>query len=132
MEMHSRQSLHEIHGLSNERRRPRSRLTARLLMRGIGAFLVKMKQAIEAELAIRRATTERADMDDRMLRDLGLRRSEIEGRLRRPLAYVRTDNASIFANIAARSQPDLPTVNSAPNVPEGGREQESHKQHSSW
>ena len=52
MEMHSRQSLYEIHGISAERRR-RSRLTARLLVARIFAFLTKVKRAIEAELAVR-------------------------------------------------------------------------------
>ena len=80
MEMHSRQSLYEIHGISIERRRPR--LVARLLTARIAAFMTKVKRTIEAELAIRRAMAELAEMDDYMLRDLGLHRGEIEGRLR--------------------------------------------------
>jgi len=44
--------------------------------------MTKVKRTIEAELAIRRAMTELAEMDDHMLRDLGLHRSDIEGRLR--------------------------------------------------
>jgi hypothetical protein len=52
MEMHSRQSLYEIHGISVKRRR-QSRLTARLLVARLFAFLTKVKRAIEAELAAR-------------------------------------------------------------------------------
>ena len=48
MEMHSRQSLYEIHGISIERRRRRSRLIARLPIARIVAFLTKVKRAIES------------------------------------------------------------------------------------
>ena len=63
MEMHSRQSLYEIPGLSVERRRRRSRLIGRLLIARIVGYLTKVKRAIETELAIRRAMTELAEMD---------------------------------------------------------------------
>jgi hypothetical protein len=53
MEMHSRQSLYEIHGISIERRRRRSRLIARLLIARIVAFLSKVLRAIETKLATR-------------------------------------------------------------------------------
>jgi hypothetical protein len=53
MEMHSRQSLYKIHGISIERRRRRSRLIARFLIARIGAFLTKVKWAIETKLATR-------------------------------------------------------------------------------
>ena len=83
MEMHSRQSLYEIHGISIQRRRRRSRLTVRLLVARILAFPTKVKRAIEAELAARHAIAELADMDDRMLRDVGIVRSEIESTVRK-------------------------------------------------
>ena len=80
--MHSRQSLYEIHGIGIERRRRRSRVVPWLLIARIVAFVANVKRTIEAELAIRRAMAELAEMDDYMLRDLGLHRGEIEGRLR--------------------------------------------------
>jgi uncharacterized protein YjiS (DUF1127 family) len=121
MEMHSRQSLYEIHGISIERRRPR--LVARLLTARIAAFMTKVK---------RRAMTELAEMDDHMLRDLGLHRSDIEGRLRRQRVNVGTDDASVFSNTTARRHPDLPTVNSPLISPDGQPKRESRKLHSSW
>ena len=104
--MHSRQTLYEVHGLSTGRRRRRSRLVARLLIARIVGFLTKVMRTIEAELAIRRAVTELAEMDDHMLRDIGLRRTEIEDRLRQQRANVGTDDASILSNTAAHSRPD--------------------------
>jgi uncharacterized protein YjiS (DUF1127 family) len=115
MEMHSRQSLYEIHGISVARRPRRSRLTARLLIARIFTFLTKVKRAIEAELAARRAIAELADMNDHMLRDLGIARSEIESTVRRPRAKVGTNDAPVFSNDTGESYPVLPTVNS-PNV----------------
>ena len=119
MEMHSRQSLYEIHGIRTERRRRRSRLIARLLIARTVAFLTGVKRAIEAELKIRRAMTELAKMDDHMLRDLGIHRSEIENQLRAQQAGVGTNNASAFSNTTASSHPDLPTVNSPFIVSDG-------------
>jgi len=85
MEMHSKVSLYEIHGIV-ARRRGRSRPIVRRLVARILAFVTIVKRAIEAELAARRAAAEFADLDDRMLRDLGLSQSEIENRVRRPVA----------------------------------------------
>jgi len=80
MEMHSRQSLSEVHDISVlSRRRPiAGTAIARVL-----AFLKRMKTAIEAELAARQAIAELASMSDYMLRDLGINRSEIEDAVRR-------------------------------------------------
>jgi uncharacterized protein YjiS (DUF1127 family) len=85
MEMHSKASLYEIHGIV-VRRRGRSRPIVRRLVARILAFVAILKRAIEAELAARRATAELAELDDRMLRDLGVSRSEIENKVRRPVA----------------------------------------------
>jgi uncharacterized protein YjiS (DUF1127 family) len=85
MEMHSRQSLSEIHGISVARRlRSRRPSIARLAMARILAFLKAIGTAIKAELAARRAIAELASMDDHMLRDLGISRSEIESAVRPP------------------------------------------------
>ena len=103
MEMHSRQSLYEIRGISLELRRRRSRLTARLLVTRIFEFLARVKRAIEAELAARQAITELASMNDQMLRDLGINRCEIENAVRRPRAKVGTDDTPVFLNDAGGS-----------------------------
>jgi uncharacterized protein YjiS (DUF1127 family) len=103
MEMHSRQSLDEIHGINLERRRRRSRPIARLLVTRIFEFLTRVKRAIEAELAARQAITELASMNDHMLRDLGISRCEIENAVRRPRAKVGTDDTPVFLNDAGGS-----------------------------
>jgi len=78
MEMHSRQSLSEVHDISVLSRRQSRRRPIAVL-----AFLKRMKTAIEAELAARQAIAELASMSDYMLRDLGINRSEIEDAVRR-------------------------------------------------
>ena len=59
MEMHSRQSLYEIHGISAPPRRQsrRGRIARRAITRLL-AVLKRIKAAIEAELAARHAITE--------------------------------------------------------------------------
>jgi len=103
MEMHSRQSLYEIHGISLGLRRRRWCLIGRLLVTRIFEFLARVKRAIEAELAARQAITELASMNDQMLRDLGINRCEIENAVRRPRAKVGTDDTPVFLNDAGGS-----------------------------
>ena len=74
MEMHSPQSLYAVHGISiRARTRSRSRWTSLLF-----AILSQLAASLTAELRARRAAAELAAMDDRMLRDIGVSRSEIE------------------------------------------------------
>ena len=49
-------------------------------------LLVRLKRAIETELAARRAIVELSDMSDHMLRDLGITRGEIRHVVRRSCA----------------------------------------------
>jgi uncharacterized protein YjiS (DUF1127 family) len=103
MEMHSRQSLKEIHGISAApRRQPRW-----LLRLGIAAVLAvpkAMTKVINAELAARRAIVELASMDDRMLRDLGITRGEIRNLIRGPRGNVRAFLSSDAGNGLAAGQ----------------------------
>src|SRR5262249_5120462 len=79
MEMHSPQSLYAVHGISiGKRPRSRSRWTSFL-----PAILSKLTASLKAELRARRAIAELAGMDDRMLRDMGISRSEINAAVRR-------------------------------------------------
>jgi uncharacterized protein YjiS (DUF1127 family) len=104
MEMHSRQSLSEVHGVSIlPRRQSRRRPIVRTALAHILAFLKRAKMAIEAELAARQAITELASMNDQMLRDLGINRCEIENAVRRPRAKVGTDDTPVFLNDAGGS-----------------------------
>jgi uncharacterized protein YjiS (DUF1127 family) len=79
MEMHSRQSLYEVHGISAQDR-PRLQL---LWTVGVFALLARVTSALKAEMQARRAATELAGLDDRMLRDIGVSRSDIERAVRR-------------------------------------------------
>jgi uncharacterized protein YjiS (DUF1127 family) len=120
MEMHSRQSLNEIHGISVlPRRRPRWRSLARFATARILAILKRIAKAIDAELAARRAIAELAGMDDRMLRDLGITRGEIESLVRRPRGDVRADDGSVLSSDAGDHRPALPPISSPDLSPEG-------------
>jgi uncharacterized protein YjiS (DUF1127 family) len=112
MEMHSQHSLYEVHGISVRPRRRQSRLIVWSVITRIFVFLTEMKQAFQAELATRRAMTELAQLDDRMLRDLGIARCEIANKVRQPRANVGTDDASVPPPGASERIAALPSVNS--------------------
>jgi uncharacterized protein YjiS (DUF1127 family) len=83
METHSRRSLFEIHGINApQERRLRRPPIAPLAIAQILTVLRTIIRAIEAKLRARRAIIELANLDDRMLRDLGITRSEIESAVR--------------------------------------------------
>ena len=125
MEMHSQRSLYEIHGISAPPRRQsrRGRIARRAITRLL-AVLKRMKAAIEAELAARHAIEELARMNDHMLRDLGITRSEIESAVRRPRANVGTDDGPVLSNHTGQNYPALPTINSPDLTSEGQPEQQ--------
>src|SRR5215831_16344997 len=83
MVMHSTQFFRRTQGINAE-----ARLQSRGLMRLFEA-LAKARSAFRSELRARRDAAELASMDDRMLRDIGISRSEINSLVRRPVA-VRT------------------------------------------
>ena len=120
MEMHSRQSLNEIHGISVlPRRRPRWRSLARFATARILVVLKGIRKAIDAELAARQAIVELASMDDRMLRDLGITRGEIGHLIRRRRGYVRADDEPVLSSDAGNHQPALSPISSPELSPEG-------------
>ena len=119
MEMHSRQSLNEIHGISAPpRRQPRWRSLTRRSIAGVCAVLKRIKEVINAELAARRAIAELLTMDDRMLRDLGITRGEIGNLIRRPRGNLRGDDG-LLSSDAGSHRPALPTISSPDLSPEG-------------
>jgi len=77
--MHSRQSLYDVHIISA---RDQARLQL-LWSTGISVLLARVKSALRAEVQARRAASELAALDDRMLRDIGIIRSDIERAVRR-------------------------------------------------
>ena len=120
MEMHSRQSLYEIHGISARRRRQKwRRPLGRLAIVRILAVLKRITAAIEAELSARHAITELTSMNDHMLRDLGITRSEIADAVRSTRANVGTDSGPFLSNERGQSYPALPTINSPGLTSEG-------------
>jgi len=133
MEMHSRQSLYEIHGIiAPQRRGSRWGKIARRAFIWLLVVLSNAKTAIAAELAARCAIEELAGMNDHMLRDIGITRNEFASRARWPRTSVGTDDTSIFPDGLAQCRPDLPTV-SAPVIIacEERPDQEPRKLHSS-
>jgi uncharacterized protein YjiS (DUF1127 family) len=129
--MHSQQSLYEIHFINVKRRRRRSRLIARRLTARIFAFLTTVTRAIEAELAARQAMTELAEMNDYMLRDLGIARNDIQNAVRRPRASAGTDDAPIPPNDAGEQVAALRSVDAPGLASEAQSEHEPRKLHPS-
>jgi len=120
MEMHSRQSLKEIHDISAPpRRQPRWDSLMRRIIARAGTALKRIKQVIDAELAARRAVAELISMDDRMLRDLGITRGEIENSIRRRRGNVRADDGPVLSSDAGYHRPALPPISSPDLSPEG-------------
>lgn len=76
--MHTQQSLYEVHGISAPER---NRSFSPWKIWGFAIFS-KLKLALKAELQARRAAAELTQMDDHMLRDMGISRSEIESVVR--------------------------------------------------
>jgi uncharacterized protein YjiS (DUF1127 family) len=84
MEMLSSESLYALYGIAIQSRSHTRRLGANSLL-AIGRWIAR---AILRERAIRRATEELANLDDHLLRDIGISRQDIrdvvrEGRLPR-------------------------------------------------
>ena len=126
MEMHSRQSLNEIHGINApSRRQPRWRSLMRRSIAGVRAVLKVIMEAIDAELAARHAIIELTSMDDRMLRDLGITRYEIKSLIRRPRGDVRADDGPVLSSDTGRLRPALPTISSPDLSSDGLPEQQS-------
>ncbi|MGV7219172.1 DUF1127 domain-containing protein [Bradyrhizobium sp. UFLA05-112] len=118
MEMQSRQSLCEIHGIRTQPRRPsRWGTIARYAITRLRALLKGVRAAIEAELAAHHDIGEIARMSDYMLRDIGITRSEIEDRVRRP--WTSMDDEPVRPSDAGQNTQALPAVNSPGLVSEG-------------
>ena len=94
MELHSPQSLYRTHGISVEPRPAR-----RASMTSLLAKLGEIGRVISREMRHRRAVAELSEMDDHLLRDIGVSRTQIpyivrHGRLElhrqsQPYAYQR-------------------------------------------
>jgi uncharacterized protein YjiS (DUF1127 family) len=84
-EMQSRRSLYAFYGISVPARlRPGPGWTERF-----SETLSRLASALKTELRARRAAAELAAMDDHMLRDIGISRSEIEHMVRQSPAAGR-------------------------------------------
>jgi uncharacterized protein YjiS (DUF1127 family) len=117
-----RDSLYRTHGINTERRRQQPRRWAGILLARIGGFLVEFKRAIETELAARQAIAELSNLDDHMLRDLGITRTEIEAAVRRPGTRVGTDEAVVISSDDRSSI--VPGIIPTPTRSNARREQE--------
>jgi uncharacterized protein YjiS (DUF1127 family)/mannose-6-phosphate isomerase-like protein (cupin superfamily) len=125
MEIHSRRSLYEIHGIiAPPQRRSRWGTIARRAVTCLLALLKRAKVVIEAELAARRDIGQLAGMNDYMLRDIGITRSEIEGSVRRPWTNIATDDEPVRSNDTRQNYSALPTVYSPDLVSEGRPERQ--------
>ena len=125
MEMHSQRSLYQVHGISAAPL-PRSRQGSmvRLVITRLLAALKRIREAIGYELEARRAITELSDMNDHMLRDLGITRGEIEGVVRQARVKVGTNDMPSFQSETGQTYPALPTINSPDLASEGPAEQQ--------
>ena len=80
METHSRPSLYENQGIAA----PEDALLLSLWTRRSLALLRRLISALSGELETRRAARELSELDDRMLRDIGISRSDIHRIVRQP------------------------------------------------
>ena len=83
METHSAQFLHGRQGIK-DRSRPQFHWLIRIF-----AAIARAASAVQAELRARRDAAELASLDEHMLRDIGVRRSEIHSLVRRSIASPR-------------------------------------------
>ena len=73
MEMHTAQSLYEVHGIALQYKR-----SSPGLIRRIGAFVRSLASDIQRRHRLRKDLKHLQSMSDRMLDDIGISRSEIE------------------------------------------------------
>jgi uncharacterized protein YjiS (DUF1127 family) len=112
MDRYSRSSLKKFRHIG--RRPPRWSRPA--LFGWLFASLFRLSLTLRAELKARRAIAELAVMDDRMLRDIGIGRSEIERAVREPRGVVWLDHQSLPSNVKLRTFPRF-APSSVPSTP---------------
>jgi len=113
------------------RRQSRRGRIARRAIARLLAVLKAIEAAIEAEVAARHAMTELATMNDHMLRDLGITRSEIERTVRRSRARIGTDYERFLSNDVVQDSAALPTI-SSPDLSSEGRPGQQLQRLRSW
>jgi uncharacterized protein YjiS (DUF1127 family) len=106
MDRYSRPSLKKFHRIG--RRPPRWSRSAPFAW--LFASLFRLSLTLRAELKARRAIAELAVMDDRMLRDIGIGRSEIERAVREPRGGVWLDHQSLRSNVKLKTFPRFAPV----------------------